>query len=254
MLYALVVIYNKNCEESQSIQSLIKYKSNIKIIVFDNSSIINNNKTFCLKHNFIYYSLNKNMGLSKAYNYVIDKVEKNDSNYLMILDDDTVLTKEYIEETYKYVVKKEYDIILPIVKPNKIILSPSNIMHKCRVVKINNIDDINIKKITAINSGMVVKTSVYKIFKYNESLFLDYVDHDFMKKVRINNLYIKILKSEIFQNFSREEKVTSKNFKFRFNIYRKDFKKYCKENRNILFYYLSITKYIIVNLDKFLKR
>lgn len=245
MLYAVVVIYNKNCNVSQTLSCLKKYSKQIKIIVFDNSTTDFHNNDYCKKNNLEYYTFYENVGLSKAYNYIIDNIEKKAKDYLIILDDDTNLTDEYIQEVLQQI-KFDYDVLLPIVTTNNQIISPSNTQFNCRVKKINDIDNVNLNKVTAINSGMVIKMIIYNSIRYNEEIFLDYVDHEFMRKIRKNIKKIYIMKSEIKQNFSMYEKVDKTSRLKRFLIYKHDFKIYCKNNLlGIFFYHLNILKITI---------
>ena len=251
MIYALIVMYNKNCVNSKSFNFMKKYKDKIKTIIFDNSTIDLGNKKYCDKNNIEYYSVNKNIGLSKAYNYVISKIDLSPNNYLIILDDDTQLNDEYIEEVLENIKTNEYDIYLPIIKSNQRIISPSNVQFNCRVKAISDIKQINMKKITAINSGMIIKTSIYNEILYNEQIFLDYVDHDFMKNVRKNKYKIKILNSVLEQNFSRDEKGELQSELIRYKIYKKDFKAYCKNCKKITFYYINIFRFSLKQCIKF---
>lgn len=251
MLYAIVVVYNKKCENSLTLNAIKKYNRKINVIVFDNSEKNFNNEDYCNKNNYKYYTMNKNMGLSKAYNYVLKNIDKNPNDYLIVLDDDTDLNDQYFEEVFEQISLNKYDILLPIVKSNDIIISPSKIQFNCRVKTIKNINEVNNKNITAINSGMVVRLSVYEKVIYNEDMFLDYIDHDFMKQVRINEFKINILNSEIIQSFSRNEKGSLKGALFRFNIYRKDFKIYCKNCNRMIFYYINILKFRIKQCIKY---
>lgn len=250
MLYALIVIYNKYCCDSLSFEFIEKYKDKINFILFDNSTLDYGNSTYCKKNGITYYSLNENVGLSIAYNYVIDRIKLSKNNYLMILDDDTILNDSYIKEILYEVEKSVYDILLPVVNADNKIISPSNVSFDCRVRMVNNSKDVNIKKITGINSGMVVRTSVYNYVKYDESIFLDYVDHDFMRKIRKNQFEIKVMNSIINQNYSRFQKSDNDREINRFKIFLKDYKFYCKKCHRRLFYYFSTFKY---RMSKFLK-
>ena len=253
MLYALIVLYNKNIEDSETYKILRNYSKNFTIIIYDNSTIVNNNLDFCIKNNIQYYGNGKNLGLSKAYNFVLNKIDKKVNNYICIFDDDTLLNKDYIDEVLLKTRTNEYDIILPIVKSNGVIISPCNIVSQCRVININNVDDIKIDKITAINSGMAIRTKLYDSIQYNEKLFLDYVDHDFMKNVRNNNYKINIMNSCIHQKYSRHEKQNIESVRARFYIFKKDYKIYCKDCKKMMFYYFSICKLKIKNFIKYKK-
>lgn len=248
---ALIVVYNKDCVNSQSLLATINHQDMFNnIIVFDNSTIKNNNQKFCKENNIIYFTESKNLGLSKAYNFVLNKINLSNDLYLMILDDDTKLTDEYFYEVEKEIMNN-YDILLPIVVSKNQIISPANIQFNCRVKMIESINDINSNKITAINSGMVVKTEYYKMNRYNENIFLDYVDHEFMRTARINKCKIRVLNSKIYQSFSRNEKQDISSLKTRFHIYKKDFKVYCNKCNNIAFYYANILKFAISNSIKY---
>lgn len=248
MLTVLIVIYNKNCCDSISFKFIENFRDKINLILFDNSTRDFKNKEYCEKNNIMYYSVNENIGLSRAYNYIIDRIELNSNNYLLILDDDTILNEDYINEIFGEIEKKQYDILLPKVFSNGQLISPSTVQLGCRIKKIKDVSKVNFNQITAINSGMVIKASVYKNIKYNDEIFLDYVDHTFMKDVRKNKFKIKILMTSIDQNFSIDEKNADiKKVMTRFKLYKKDFKKYCYNNGIIgmLFYRINILKLTI---------
>lgn len=249
MLRALIVIYNKKIDDSITYNA-IKDDSKIKLIIYDNSNetYIDYNKKFCKKNTIEYYTQNKNVGLSKAYNYVIRKLDV--KGYLIILDDDTKLTKEYLAEVHELTKKEEYEIILPIVKSNNKIISPASINNSGRVKVLKNIEDIDYSKITAINSGMIIKNNVYNEIKYNEELFLDYVDHDFMDNIRKSSFNIKIMDSIINQNFSFDQKNNIDSELHRFTIYKNDFKNYCFKNNKKIYYRVSI---MIKTIKKIIK-
>ena len=245
MMYALIVIYNKACENSETLNSIYKWKDKIEIVIFDNSTKSNNNQAYCQREEILYFTEKKNLGLSKAYNYVIDRLSLNDDDYIIILDDDTVLSDEYIEEVLRSQ-HLDKDILLPIVRCNDKIISPTNIKFKCGSKIVKSIKDLKFDNMSAINSGMVICGRVFKNIRYNEDLFLDCVDHEFMRMVRNNKFSIYLLKNGIIQNFSRNEKPAIENALFRFKLYKADFKKYCKINNATLYYYLSIFKFLLV--------
>ena len=259
MIWALIIIYNKYIEKSKTFQSLINNNKNeninFKIIIFDNSNneYANNNQEYCNNNNIYYYYLNKNVGISKAYNYIIKKlkVKNRKDDYIILLDDDTELPKDYFDELYTTAKTKEYDIILPIVKTNTIIMSPSNTKYDIKYVPINNVNEIKMNKIDAINTGMVVKLSVYDLISYDETLFLDDVDHMFMYNVRKNNFKIVIMKSVINQSFSRNTKNNILSEKKRFKIWIKDHKRYCFKRKKRVFYLLSTVKHRIREFIKY---
>lgn len=253
MISFLIVTYNKEIKDSLSYKSIIKYINNNNIIVFDNSNdkFIKMNKDYSAKNNITYYTLNKNVGLSKAYNYVVKRINKNKNHYLVILDDDTALTSEYFKELITLTKKAEYDIYLPIIYSRKMIMSPAKVQFNCRIKVIKDVKEVNDNNISAINSAMVIRTSVFNKVLYNENLFLEYIDHDFMKKIRENKYKCYIMNSIIQQKYSRFENKNKQSEIVRFKIYLKDFKKYCENCNNMPFYYISTIKYRLREILKF---
>lgn len=79
---------------------------------------------------------------------------------------------------------------------------------------------------------MCVQSQVFVQIKYNEDLFLDCVDHDFVaevkKKYGANSFYV-IEELEIQQSFSGSTVNSLKSDLTRFKIYKKDLRVYSKK-------------------------
>lgn len=218
-LYYAIIIYNKECENSVTLKKLKQEKN---IIIVDNSTLKNNNAEFCTKNNIKYINMDGNAGLSKAYNKVLENLIKENvkEDYIMWLDDDTNITKEYIDLVKKNIGK--YDVILPIIRCDKKIVSPLK-KYGIKYIGFENENYSNFKNIYGINSCLTVKLNLYKEYRYNEKLFLDNIDLDFFKNVVINkNLKIKILESKIQQNLFLIKNESDENFKKRYYTYLKD--------------------------------
>ena len=252
MVYALIVIYNKSIKESIT-YNCIKNFEKLNVIIFDNSERDYGNSSYAKENGIVYYTQNKNIGLSKAYNYVINKLNLSDNDYIIILDDDSEISTEYYNEAISVIKNNQYDIILPIVYSENQIISPSNVQFGCRVKLVKKISKIEFSRITAINSGMIVSARVYKNVRYDEELFLDYVDHTFMHEVRTKKYSISIMESRINQNYSRNQKQSIDSVKHRYKIFKKDFFVYCRKCRKVIFYFLSITKLQFKYLIKYKK-
>ena len=249
MVWAIVVLYNKAVTDSLTLKTLAPYTSRLNVIVYDNSTRDFGNKAACEQMHYTYCGTGKNVGISKAYNCALSYIRKTDDDYAMILDDDTSLTEQYIMEMFEKTDRKSADVILPIVKSNGRIISPTNVRMQYSTKAIHDISEISMDRITGINTGMIVKSSVYKTIQYPEKLFLDFVDHSFMAKVRESKYRIEIMKSEILQSFSRDEKPSVDSVLFRFGIFRKDLWEYCEHNR---FYYSgTMFVFLVKNTIKF---
>lgn len=135
MIIAVVVIYNKLCSDSITLNCLQNFSKDIEIIVFDNSTKEYGNSNYCKERKYRYFSLHSNVGLSKAYNYVIDNTKFEKDDYFIILDDDTELSSEYLSEAIKIASTSNYDVNIPVVRTGKIVLSPTYLSLGCRSVR-----------------------------------------------------------------------------------------------------------------------
>lgn len=236
-IYAIIVIYNINLEDSPSLISLLKYQeyNPIEIILCDNSDEINSNTdNTILKQNIKYISMKGNMGLSYAYNKAISEIKKLSSDScIFFLDQDTVVNFELFDKgqlTLKD--NKLLNIIAPQVNDVQGLLSPCKMTYTGGK-RINKYKKIT-KNISFINSGLCIRANVFKNIKYDEDLFLDLVDISFINKYKENfNLNtIEVSDVIIQQEFSGTSHVGLSNKLTRFVIYIKDFRTFY--NKEIL--------------------
>ncbi len=210
-LFAVVVLYNKSTEDSNTISNLLDVNiCRLKIIVVDNSTLVYDNKIKC-DHNGIYYiSMHGNKGLSKAYNAALDHIQEHSCKDDLIIwfDDDTQVTKEYFAALNDALLKNENsDVFVPIIYgQNGKIYSPSNAgFLKNKLLKSIN-DKIDYSRFFAINSCLAVRQNIYQNYRYDERLFLDSVDHKFFEDIRKMNINFKIVYTPIIQNFFQRGK------------------------------------------------
>lgn len=202
----IVVLYNVNYKDSVSYMDLVQtdvYKENrLEIICVDNSVCNFGNEELKLNYNHHYISMNGNKGLSKAYNSSINYLKKNneENSLVVLLDDDTHIGNDYFEKMEK-ASEDGCDIYLPIVQDQLGILSPS-IMRKYRCRRCKRLEQVNEHNICGINSGMAIRESVFKKYQYDEQIFLDYVDHSFMRDMRRGKKKICVVDTVLYQDFS----------------------------------------------------
>lgn len=242
--YGIIVLYNKSVDESVTYNCLKKY-DNLKVIVCDNSTKSFNNKIKVESDQFIYIDMHGNKGLSIAYNRALDSIEKINpkmEGYVMLFDDDTFIPEEYFSKMTEAINKKKADIFLPIVKDEIGILSPS-VMKKyyCHRAP-ENVWSIKKQEICGINSGMCIKLSAFTTYRYNEKIFLDYVDHNFIRDMRKKNKKVEIVNTQINQKFSSNTH-NKKAELSRFKIFKKDLNVFYEHGfGNRFFYYYVITR------------
>ena len=234
-IYFLVVIYNKNFQESKTCNALLNMGEK-NVIIMDNSTNENNIQEFCKKTKWLYHSMNGNKGLSKAYNQAISILnEKNmkDEDLIVLLDDDTIITPNYVHNLYNLdKLSEKYNIFTPIIidKNNKII-SPSynTILKNFKIRSIKWISKIDIKHFSAINTCLAIKYKILKKYKYNENIFLDNVDHQFFYDMRKKNEKVKVIDTIIEQDFFTTSEKNMKQDLFRKKIQSRDLLEYVKD-------------------------
>ncbi len=243
-LFGIIVVYNKNVNNSLTYQCL-KKQENLQIIVCDNSTRDYDNKEFVKNDGFCYIDMHGNAGLSKAYNKALDYIQYNNPHmkgFVMLFDDDTFIPDIYFSKLRSEIQTKRSDIFLPIVKDEVGILSPS-VMKKyyCHRAP-ENVWLVKQDELCGINSGMAIRLKIFKKYRYNEKIFLDYVDHNFLRDMRKRHCRVSIMNVEIQQTFSSNIKDKEKEL-VRFKIFKKDINEFYREGFwNRFFFYYVITR------------
>lgn len=245
----ITVVYNQLISNCGIVKQFTREDFSTNLIFADNSTkeeMTEKNKNFCLQSNFSYVNMHGNYGLSKAYNKALSDIIKEKKTWVIICDQDTEITKDFLKY-YKNSIESNPDklIFCPIINDAVGIMSPSEIKgKKYKHSKKTNFNR-NIEKYSFINSCMCINSTVFDSIKYDENLFLDCVDHDFVKTVRRtfpDNVFYVIPELEIFQNFSGVTKNSLDSDLNRFRIYLKDsryfYKKWYKSVRSANIYLL----------------
>ncbi len=185
-----ITIYFPNRDYLDNILSYAELFENIFIYLNSpikreliNHEIFLNKKVFKMGNN-------KNHGLSKSYNSFINRCFSKRIKYLLILDQDSILSENYehlglffLEEN----IPPDDAALITLDKfPKKYI--------KKRGIKefINYGENISLSKINfTINSGSIIIVDKFKIFGgYDEKFFVDKVDKDICKSIKLNGLFI----------------------------------------------------------------
>ncbi len=245
----ITVVYNQLISNCGIVKQFTGVDFSTNLIFADNSTkeeISDKNKDFCLQANYSYVNMHGNYGLSKAYNKALSDIKKEKESWVIICDQDTEITEDFLKY-YKNSIEFNPDklIFCPIINDTVGIMSPSVL--KGKKYKHTKITDFNrtIEKYSFINSCMCINSTVFESIQYDEKLFLDCVDHDFVKTVRkafSENVFYVISELELFQNFSGVTKNSCDSDVIRFQIYLKDaryfYKKWYKSARSANIYLL----------------
>ena len=208
----LCVIYNKKCNESDTITSFYRssYHSssqndvNIELHIWDNStdkSVLEHNRDYCEKKNIYHHFNGNNEFLSVVCNKFLHRYK---DDFLMIFDDDSNVSNEYLESVVKTARNVDFHVGVPKIESQlKSIYSPA----KFGLVKGRHLDDISCGfnfGLVAISSGMVIncKKVTSKGIYYDENLNLYGIDTDFFLYLARRGISLYVLDVSIIHDLS----------------------------------------------------
>lgn len=186
--YAAIVVYNSFLEESETLVNLKKIKRHdIDIIIFDNSdddTYKKQNLDYAFENTWKYLTDGQNVGLSRAYNRIIDFLGEQ-RGIIIWFDDDTQITQEYFD-VLKNSLDEDIDIYTPVIQAQNGKFYSPNEEGFFKNKQLKSLDGyIRQKKFNAINSCTAVNLELYDNYRYDENLFLDQIDHDFFRSQRL---------------------------------------------------------------------
>lgn len=182
----IVVVFNSALEDSETLVSLNEQLEggyiSAELIIYDNSSISMYDQKIVTslqkKYKVCYKHTPQNLTLREIYNQAICSLDSNE--YLMFLDDDTRLPKDFFYHAEQNI--KNYsaiDLFVPKIFVKGSLYSP----HRCysfidkKLNKLNSGKNVT-RNISAINSGMIIKSSYFKSTNFIYPDFVDYYGTD----------------------------------------------------------------------------
>jgi hypothetical protein len=202
----LVVTYRTSFDASDTLTSIARFfahcpeaSRNFTLSVWDNSP-------FCRKQELMqflgstplevtYTSTPENLALCKVYNQTI--ADRKNFDYLCILDQDTALTDEYFNETL-VLGARSINLALPQIYSNDFLFSPSHRKfclgrHFHRITAGAHLS----RNMLAINSGMMVKASVFDKVSYDERIAFYGTDTWFMVQYEKHYAELHVMESKL---------------------------------------------------------
>jgi len=212
--YILVVLYEVLPLESITVKSVIeslrhlqlKDLSEYELIIWDNSPVKAPEfdiSKLIMNLSTHYRHTPENTSLSSIYNTVGSTLM--DEDYLTLFDQDTEVPHQFFEMLT--VTQKElHPLILPkiicqdrLVSPGKRFFSKGFLLSSVDAGKIQS------RNLLAINSGMSIKGSVFKVIKYDERLRFYGTDTFFMKMYEKEFKYAFVLNIELNHSLAEME-------------------------------------------------
>lgn len=203
-LVVAIVLYKENILNSETYKSLIAscmgtdLAANLSLFIYDNSP---EPATDLIEtHPFekmTYVHDASNSGLAKAYNEATTYARQHRIQWLMLLDQDSHITADYLKEVQKTIETVAHCVLVPQVIQEAHVLSPL-LNHQAVAGGAYNGEEI-----VAINSGTVVDVNVIdQIEGFNVKFPLDYLDHWFYWRIYQEKITIHVLTTQLEHSLS----------------------------------------------------
>ena len=206
-IFALVVVYNKTCGDSEACRMLLRADPPVRAVVFDNSERDFGNREWCDTRGWAYLGGGGNVGLPKAYNTAV--------SHCLGIDPEGVLC----------VFDEHADILIPILRNDGRILSPCLLRKDGSSGRFRSEEKLRAyrgKHLTAVNNALAVRLRVFRDFRYDERLFLDMVDHSFFREMNRRGRSYIILEGTEGHSISSHEHPSREAAVRRFEIFLRD--------------------------------
>ncbi|MBN2610920.1 MAG: glycosyltransferase [Bacteroidales bacterium] len=242
----VVVLYKKKIAECESLVTLEESVDgcNIDVFIYDNSPDYNLNVPETIGNCRIHYLGDlENPGVSKAYNSGAVFAKKTGKKWLILCDQDTLFQDEFFMNLYAAISNFNPVLLAPFLYSNSMLISPCgfrlNYGYPLKLVPRSGFNKLN--GISLLNSGLTVSLEAYmNCGGYNEKVFLDFADFDFIKRFKkiCPTFYLLDVKLEHHLESTRMQAFNKERFI-----------KYCKSYRGaITNLYNFVTLSLIVTL------
>jgi GT2 family glycosyltransferase len=211
-LAIVIVIYQAEQNKPLIFENLDKIFSSLDhinqpyLIIYDNSPLpLSTEHRVSYPH--IYFHDQSNPGLAEAYNFALKAAEAQECKWLLLLDQDTLLTARFISELSGIIEKINDDriaAIIPRLYANKLLISPSTItLNQLYRPLYGKESGVATQRLTAINSATTLRISFLKhIGGFNTRYWLDYLDHWVFMQISLHGHTIYLMESELTHNLS----------------------------------------------------
>ncbi|WP_418409735.1 glycosyltransferase [Alistipes sp.] len=222
-ILCVVVLYKMQLNRSASFLSLYRQvgdcDATVDFFIYDNSPLADVGLSeFPDIH---YFHCPGNTGLGTAYNAAARYAEEKGFDWVLLLDQDTVLPDNFLQSYVKAIQENPgIQVFAPRVSlSGKSLLSPMKRWRK-QATHLVAEKTYPIRQYLVINSGLCVKTSLFmQSGGYDEKVWLDFADMQFIRKLlHVGVRCFYLLSCECMQHFSNLEADPEK-LKQRFDIY-----------------------------------
>lgn len=255
----VIVTYREYYQNSVTYKSLVSSYENSKslqklnVFIGDNTELDNISFKSEKKHDVninLHYERYDNLGLSYAYNKAMQYALEQKISWIVLLDQDTSLPLNFFDKYSDAVLlpQTSCEIKAPIIKFENINLSPALYKnYRSHFFMKVGLGKTVFKDLSCFNTGLMINAVFYKkVGGYNESLLVDFCDHDFLLKCKQYISYIEILDITLNQDFSTFTHSKEQALQ-RYKIYLKDMKSF-SNGKNKFYIWLNSDMRRLVSL------
>jgi GT2 family glycosyltransferase len=199
--------------------------------------------------------------LSGAYNYALEKSRSGNRKWLLLLDQDTILTERYFSELNNFLVSGNDAVAaVPILQQGDIHLSPISYSPRLGPYYFfRNLKQLNPNTkgcISGFNSAALLNVSfMISIGGFSKFFPLDMLDHWYFYKIHIAGKKVFILNATLEQNLSLLDMDKSMSI-VRYSSYLKSLKQFTKDLKfpAVLILYFKLFEFIVSQIIRQNKR
>lgn len=219
-IQVVVVLYGMKAEQSIALQTFMQYRDALvdgyKLCIYNNSPEIT---VECEGAEVINAAAND--GLAKAYNYALSRAEQHECQWLLLLDQDTQLTKEYLHALSRFVRSADalkHVAAVPRLVQNGVQMSPASYLlwrgvawRQTPIAKDGTLPKDEI--LTAFNSGALMNVFILRTLNgFDENYPLDMLDHRMFYLFHQRKLPVSILPVVLSHSLSENEGMGSARY------------------------------------------
>jgi GT2 family glycosyltransferase len=214
LIQCVIVLYKTAPTDSQTISSLIdccKRKNGLaeqlSILIYDNSPARQEYSPADLPFGAMEYRHDEqNGGLRAAYDYALAKAQHMNIDWLLLLDQDTVLESSLLSALLQEILippSSDVCAIVPKLMQNGTMLSPQVVGKLQNTSIFPGFSGISLKCLTALNSASCLRVfSLVKIGGFPREYWLDYLDHALFHRLQAAGGRILVLDVTIQHHLS----------------------------------------------------
>ncbi len=220
-IIAVAVIYKRIVTESESVSSLLRileqqpdWSRYFSLILYDNSPEPQSIPVD-LPLPVTYIHDGSNGGLAPAYNYALQQAQSSQTEWLLLLDQDTTLTPAYIAELMDLAsalqAAPEIGGIVPKLTAEGTLYSPEanflyQLRHQFRTVR-HPVEEtalgVQAKVLSAYNSGALLRVeALVQIGGFPADFWLDYLDHAVFAEMSRYGRKLYVMRAALEQKLS----------------------------------------------------